>query len=102
MTMLHTVNKSPFECNTLDSCLRLAKNGSAILLIEDGIYAAIKGTTVSDKLAKAIKRYTVYALGPDLSARGMNEEQLIEGINVVDYYGFVDLVVKSDNVQTWL
>lgn len=100
--MLHTVNKSPFERNTLDSCLRLAKNGSAILLIEDGIYAALKGTTVSDKMAKAIKRHTIYTLGPDLSARGMNEDQLIEGIKVVDYYGFVDLVVESDNVQTWL
>jgi len=33
--MLHTVNKSPFERNTLQSCLRLAKPGSAILLIEE-------------------------------------------------------------------
>ncbi|MCP4411990.1 MAG: sulfurtransferase complex subunit TusB, partial [Gammaproteobacteria bacterium] len=31
--MLHTVNKSPFERNTLKSCLRIAKPGSAVLLI---------------------------------------------------------------------
>ena len=35
MSMLHTVNKSPFEKTTLDSCLRFAQEGSAILLIED-------------------------------------------------------------------
>ncbi len=45
MSILHTVNKSPFEKNNLESCLRYAKSGSAILLIEDGIYAALAGTT---------------------------------------------------------
>ena len=44
MTMLHIVNKSPFERNTLDTCLKHAKAGSAILLIEDGVYGALKGT----------------------------------------------------------
>ncbi|MGD8498050.1 MAG: sulfurtransferase complex subunit TusB, partial [Chromatiales bacterium] len=49
MSMLHTVNKSPFDRNTLDACLRLAKPGSAVLLIEDGVYAATKGTNASEK-----------------------------------------------------
>ena len=34
--MLHTVNKSPFEKNSLETCLRLAEDNSSILLIEDG------------------------------------------------------------------
>ena len=34
MATLHTVNKSPFERNTLESCLRLAKKGSAVLLLK--------------------------------------------------------------------
>jgi tRNA 2-thiouridine synthesizing protein B len=42
MAMLHTVNKSPFERNSLDSCLSHAKAGSSILLFEDGIYAVIR------------------------------------------------------------
>ena len=33
MTTLHIINKSPFERNSLDTCLRLAKKGAAILLI---------------------------------------------------------------------
>ena len=39
--MLHTVNKSPFERNALESCLRLAASGSSVLLIEDGVIAAL-------------------------------------------------------------
>jgi len=42
--MLHLINKSPFERTALDSCLRLAKPGSSILLIEDGVYAALENT----------------------------------------------------------
>ena len=33
--MLHTVNKSPFEKNSLETCLRLANDKSSIILIED-------------------------------------------------------------------
>lgn len=100
--MLHTVNKSPFERNSLDSCLRLAKKGSAILLFEDGVYGAMKGTTASDKMAGAVKDNSVYVLGPDMNARGLAEDQLIDGIKVVDYEGFVDLVADNDGVTPWL
>ena len=102
MAMLHTVNKSPFERRTLDSCLRHAKAGSSVLLIEDGVYGAMKGSIVEKKLKDAFSNFTVYVLGPDILARGLNEEQVIDGITVVDYTGFVDLVAGHDTVQSWL
>ncbi len=100
--MLHTVNKSPFQKNSLESCLRLAKKGSALLLIEDGIYAALKGTSIEDKMKAATADFSVYVLGPDLKARGFSEDRLVDGINVVDYGGFVDLAADKDKVQAWL
>ncbi len=99
--MLHTVNKSPFQANSLLSCLRVAKEGSAILLIEDGVYGALKGTQATPTLEEALKKHTVYALEPDLLARGVRE-QLHEGVKTVDYGGFVDLVAGHDTVQAWL
>jgi len=45
---------------------------------------------------------SVYVLGPDLKARGFREDRLIEGIQVVDYAGFVDLATEHDKVQAWL
>jgi len=100
--MLHTINKSPFEKNSLDSCLRLANAGDEILLIEDAVYAATPGTAVSEMMEAAIGKHAVYALGPDLSSRGVDQAGLLEGIQVVDYAGFVDLTVKNDKVQAWL
>lgn len=100
--MLHTVNKSPFERSTLESCLRLARKGSAILLFEDGVLAAQKNTAVSGKIEAAAKEFDVFVLGPDLKARGIGEAGLVNGITVVDYGGFVDLVAERGTVQSWL
>ena len=99
--MLHTVNKSPFERNTLESCLRHVKNGSAILLIEDGVYGALKGTEISGNVEQAMQSVSVYALQPDLEARGMHN-RVLDGIKLVDYGGFVDLVTEHNVTQSWL
>lgn len=100
--MLHTVNKSPFERAALDSCLRLARKGSAILLYEDGVYAAMKGTNIAAKVEAAAKDIDIFVLGPDLKARGIGEDRLIAGVKVVEYGGFVDLVVEKKTMNAWL
>lgn len=100
--ILHTVNKSPFEKGSLDTCLRLAKQGSTILLIEDAVYAAMKGTVIENTIVEAMKRYSIRALRPDLKARGLDEGRLLDGVRVVDYGGFVDLAAEHDAVQSWL
>lgn len=99
--MLHIVNKSPSERNTLDSCLRMGTEGSAVLLIEDGVYGATKGNIAEGKIKEAMKGMSVYALWPDLEARGM-QDTVIEGIKLVDYGGFVDLVAEHNTAQSWL
>ena len=44
----------------------------------------------------------VYALKSDLMARAIKDDRVIDGIEVVDYAGFVDLVEANDKVQAWL
>jgi tRNA 2-thiouridine synthesizing protein B len=99
--MLHIVNKSPFERNSLESCLRLASKGSAVLLIEDGVYGAAKGSSMEAKVQGAIANVKVYALDADLQARGI-ADRVLDGVTVVDYGGFVDLVAEQSNCQSWL
>jgi len=100
--MIHTVNKSPFERNSLDSCFRLAEKGSPVLLIEDAVYSAKKETSVSDKVSSEMENHPMFVLGPDLQARGISEDQVMDGITVVDYGGFVDLVVEHGAANSWL
>ena len=98
--MLHIVNKSPLERPSLDACLRIAEPG-AILLIEDAVYAAARGSVAAARLADAAKRPRIYVLMPDAEARAI-ADRLIEGVATVDYGGFVDLVAEHRNCQSWL
>jgi tRNA 2-thiouridine synthesizing protein B len=98
--MLNIVNKSPLERDSLASCLRMAAPG-AILLIEDGVYGAVRGTAAARRVAEALERFRVYALLPDLEARAV-ADRVIDGITLVDYGGFVDLVAEHNACQSWL
>lgn len=100
--MLHLVNKSPFERNSLDSCLRNSISGSGILLLEDGVYAAMKGTSESSKIEGATSDKTVYVIDADLAARGLDADNVIDGVKVVGYDGFVDAVVEHGTCNSWL
>ncbi|HEY4997686.1 MAG TPA: sulfurtransferase complex subunit TusB [Usitatibacter sp.] len=99
--MLHIVNKSPTERSTLASCLDHALPGHAVLLIEDAVYAATRGSAAAARLKSRAPGIEVYVLGPDLDARGMGRA-LVEGVGTVDYRGFVDLVTRFARVQSWL
>lgn len=96
--MLHTINKSPFDTHDLKDCTRFISDGDVILLLEDGVYAAEKDTIKSELITNILKTNTVYALSPDLKARGLSH--LIEGIKTADYGTFVDLV-EEHKVQAW-
>jgi tRNA 2-thiouridine synthesizing protein B len=95
------VNKSPTERNVLESCLKYLKKGSVVLLIEDGVYGALKGSTTTKMVEQTLKNFPIYALYPDIEARGM-QDRVIDGIKLVDYSGFVDLVAEHTTVQAWL
>ena len=102
MNMLNIVNKSPFERISLSSCLRLAKRGSAVLLIEDGVYGALANTTNTELIKNRLVDFDFYVLAPDLAVRGLSKSPLIEDISIIDYGIFVDLVEKHDAVHSWL
>lgn len=99
--MLHIVNKSHEQSRTLQSCLRFALPGHALLLTEDAVYAATAAGAGASGIPDAAARLKVFVLAPDLEARGM-AAKLIEGVTAVDYAGFVGLVAEYPTSQTWL
>jgi len=97
--MLYTINKSPLMTTNLQSALRIAPEGDPILLYEDGVYAAASGTASEGWVKQALDKHAMYALKADVQARGLT--QLVDGIQVIDYDGFVELVEKH-HVVPWL
>ena len=103
MSTLHTVNKSSFERNSLDSCLSVVTSGSTVLLFEDGVASSLQNTTAAQAIGDAMSNGVKFAvLGEDLNARGLPSDRVLDGVTVVDYAGFVQLAADHDNVQNWL
>ncbi|MBL4866170.1 MAG: sulfurtransferase complex subunit TusB [Pseudomonadales bacterium] len=114
--ILHTVNQSPQQSTTLISCLRVAADGSAILLIEDGVYGALDNaqtkkiwqdhtscdTDDTDYTDYKLKQASVkcYVLKEDLEARGLLN-RVSQAFTIVDYQGFVELATEHHVVQSW-
>ncbi|WP_190600250.1 sulfurtransferase complex subunit TusB [Candidatus Vesicomyidisocius sp. SY067_SCS001] len=98
--MLHTVNKSSFERNSLKSCINIIDDTSVILLIEDGVISATKNIN-SSMIANLANQGRVYALQGDVKARGISSK-LIDNIKLIDYTGFVDLVVEHGTSVSWV
>jgi tRNA 2-thiouridine synthesizing protein B len=99
MTTLHLINN---PSNALQSCLRIAriaKKDSVILLIEDAVIAVTKNSAISEQIKNYLVDNKVYVLEPDLKARGIR--RIIEGVEKVDYDGFVKLTVEYNGVQSW-
>ena len=99
---LHTVNRSPWEHGALAGCLARVRPGSAVLLIEDGVLGALSGSPHAARLAAAAASgVEVFALGPDLAARGIEPDRLAPRVKLVDYAGFVDLACRFDRTVSW-
>jgi tRNA 2-thiouridine synthesizing protein B len=101
MSTLHTVNKSPFTHSTLASCLQVCAIDDDILLIEDGVFGALKGSPCASELSSIIaKGVKVYALIDDINARGI-QGKIYPEISTTNYEGFVRLSIEHRCVQSW-
>ncbi len=101
MAVLHLVNRSPGTSPGLDRCLERAGQGDAVLLLEGGVYAVLRDSAFSFELKEAMQRVSVHALAPDLLARGIGSEEILEGVVLVDYEGFVRLSLAHTPIVSW-
>jgi len=71
-------------------------------LLEDGVYAALADGAAAKRLVMLLRSHAVYALAPDLAARGLADAALVAGVQTVDYGGFVDLAAEHSSVIAWI
>lgn len=95
--MLHTLSRSPWQCD-FAALLRTLRPGDDLLLLQDGVVAGIEGGRFLELLLNA--PITVYALNEDIEARGLSA-QISTSIGKVGYTDFVSLTVKQRNHIAW-
>jgi tRNA 2-thiouridine synthesizing protein B len=96
MMTLHTLNASPASAAFAD-CLRLIAPGDALLLLGDGVYAALAGTGPCRALDASGAQ--LYILGEDAAAAGVLAH--IGSAAVVDIDGFVALSERFSRQLAW-
>ncbi|MEI9539442.1 sulfurtransferase complex subunit TusB [Enterobacter cancerogenus] len=95
--MLHTLSHSPWQCD-IDALLSMLREGDDLLLIQDGVVAALDGSRFVEILSNA--PISLSALKDDLDARGLTG-QISAKIDVVGYTDFVNLTVKHASQMNW-
>lgn len=95
---LHTISKSPFSNPALTDCLSFCSASDGIVLIEDGVYAAIGDTEAATKLLDS--KLPVYAMSIDVEARGL-QEKIAPHIELIDDLKLVELCCQYSTVQSW-
>ncbi|MFT4810903.1 MAG: tRNA 2-thiouridine synthesizing protein B [Paraglaciecola sp.] len=93
--ILHKVSTSPFADQTLLQCLKRIQPTDKLLLIQDAVYAMVKGDLVDSLLEQG----PIYVLNEDVQARGLIiENNLYQGIS---YPEFVALTLECKQVISW-
>lgn len=95
--MLFTLANSPQTCD-FPTLVSLIGSKDALLLMQDGVLAALKDSAAHQYLATA--EHPVYALCEDLAARGL-VGQISHNITLIDYTGFVALTEKHTQQIAW-
>ena len=95
--ILHTVNKNT-DC--LLRCLALCTAGDAILLLEDGVYAALDNTENRKRWQHAPEGLQYYILDEDALIRGVSGD-ITPIFEKTDWHSFVSLSLVCDKVISW-
>ncbi len=95
--MLHIFSKSSFQTQNIERI----DDGDALLFIESAVYNLIKDSDAGKLLQHKQQSTLFYALESDLQVRGIAQDQLILGVEITDYVGFVQLTVDNPVICSW-
>lgn len=95
--MLHLIFQSPIDGAILE---RIAP-GDDVVFLENSVLRILQQGSLSDTLTQLLNRNHLCVLANDIGVRGIVAEELVNGIEVIDYAELVSLTVKNPVIQSW-
>ncbi|MGR8978948.1 MAG: sulfurtransferase complex subunit TusB [Gammaproteobacteria bacterium] len=95
--MLHLISQSPVETAVLERIER----GDSVMFFENAVFRILHNGGMEETLVRMLSQCRLFVLSDDLTVRGIRSEELVRGIEVIDYAGLVDLTVAHPLIQTW-
>ena len=95
--MLHLIFQSPIEIAILERI----DSGDDVVFLENSVLRILQKGSLSDTLTQLLKRNRLCVLVDDIEVRGIVADELVNGIEVIDYSELVRLTVKNPVIQSW-
>ena len=95
--MLHILSRSPIN----PAILERAITGDIIILIEDAVIEALAVSPQKRSWQQMQQSQKICALAADLEVRGIKSDQILKGIEIIDYQGFVQLTIDNEIIHSW-
>ncbi|MGZ8162490.1 MAG: sulfurtransferase complex subunit TusB [Methylobacter sp.] len=95
--MLHLVFQSPIETAILERI----DSGDVIVFLENSVLRILQKGLLSDRLTQQLAINRLCVLSDDITVRGIVADELVKGIEVIDYAELVELTVKNPLIQSW-
>ncbi|MDP1772828.1 MAG: sulfurtransferase complex subunit TusB [Methylobacter sp.] len=95
--MLHLIFQSPIE----SAILERIDSGDIVVFLENAVLRTLQNSAISNTLAQQLGRNRLCVLSDDIAVRGIAPDELVQGIEVIDYAGLVELTVNNPVIQSW-
>jgi len=95
--VLHLIFQSPIETALLERI----DSGDVVVFLENAALRVLQNSSISDTLTRRLGSNRLCVLSDDIAIRGIVSDELVKGIEVIDYAGLVELTVNNPIIQTW-
>jgi tRNA 2-thiouridine synthesizing protein B len=96
--MLHLIFQTPSETALFDRI----DSGDIAVFLENSVLGLLQNSTLADLLMQQLNDKRLCVLADDLLTRGIATDDLVKGIEVIDYPGLVELTIKNPVIQSWI
>ncbi|MFX1574336.1 MAG: DsrH/TusB family sulfur metabolism protein [Promethearchaeota archaeon] len=107
--LIYLYGYSSKDNNLFDHLLKIIKEqipkGAriSIVLIHDGVIGTSKRSMISNFIAELLRlSINIYAMIPDLNARGIDPKDLRNQVIGISYEDLVDILVEATNIISWM
>jgi tRNA 2-thiouridine synthesizing protein B len=95
--VLHLVFQSPIETAVLERI----EAGDVVVFLENAVLRILRNGLLSASLTQLLDTPRLCVLSEDVAVRGIAADELVEGIDIIDYAGLVELAVNNHVIQSW-
>lgn len=96
--MLHLIFQSSID----RALLQRIGSGDEVVFLENAIFRANKEGPLNSELQHMLNnRINFYVLDLELETRGITKEELVKGVEIIDYSGLVALTEKNKVIKSW-